>query len=77
VRRTHDRWALVALSLVLAGSLGNLADRMFRPPSFLSGRVVDFVSVGSFPTFNVADSAITVGAVLLVVLAFVPRASEA
>lgn len=77
VRRTQDLWTLVALSLVLAGALGNLADRAFRPPSFLSGRVVDFVSIGSFPTFNVADSAITVGAVLLVILAFVPRSEEA
>jgi len=77
VRRTQDPWTLVALSLVLAGALGNLADRAFRPPSFLSGRVVDFVSIGSFPTFNVADSAITVGAVLLVILAFVPHSEEA
>ena len=73
VRKTEDTWTLVALGLVLGGALGNLADRAFRPPSFLSGRVVDFISVGSWPTFNVADSAITVGAVLLLVLAFVPR----
>jgi signal peptidase II len=72
VRRTEDRWTLVALSLVLAGALGNLADRVFRAPGFLEGHVVDFVKVGSFPVFNVADSAITVGAVLLVVLAFFP-----
>ncbi|MEX0664615.1 MAG: signal peptidase II [Acidimicrobiia bacterium] len=74
VRRTDDRWTLIALSLVLAGAVGNLADRAFRSPGFLSGHVVDFVKVGSFPTFNVADSAITVGAVVLVVLAFLPRA---
>ena len=48
----------------------------FAPRADLHGRVVDFVSIGSFPTFNVADSAITVGAVLLVILAFVPRAAE-
>ncbi len=75
VRKTEDTWSVVALALVLAGALGNLADRAFRPPGFLSGHVVDFIGVGSFPTFNVADSAITVGAVLLVVLAFVPRQS--
>jgi len=72
VRRTEDRWTLVALSLVLAGAVGNLADRVFRAPGFLEGHVVDFVKIGSFPVFNVADSAITVGAVLLVVLAFLP-----
>jgi signal peptidase II len=77
VRRTDDVWTLVALGLVLGGALGNLIDRVFRAPRFLSGRVVDFISVGSFPTFNVADSAITVGAVLMLVLAFVPRRSTA
>lgn len=73
VRTADDRFTVIALALVLGGALGNLADRAFRAPSFLSGRVVDFVKVGSFPTFNVADSAITVGAVTLIVLAFLPR----
>jgi signal peptidase II len=67
VRRTDDLVILVALSLVLGGALGNLFDRVFRSPGFLEGAVIDFVKVGSFPTFNVADSAITIGAVLLVV----------
>jgi signal peptidase II len=73
VRRAEDRLSVVALSLVLGGALGNLSDRMFRAPSFLSGHVVDFIKVGSFPIFNVADSAITIGAVLLVIALFVPR----
>jgi len=71
-RRAQDRLTLVTLALVLGGALGNLSDRMFRAPSFLSGRVVDFVRVGSFPTFNVADSAITVGAVALVAASLLP-----
>jgi len=54
----------VGLSLILGGALGNLWDRV------LSGRVVDFllVYIGSYqwPAFNVADSAIVVGAGLLV-----------
>jgi signal peptidase II len=58
---------LVALALVLAGAVGNLIDRMVRSPGFLRGAVVDFIRVGNFPTFNVADSAITIGAVLLVI----------
>jgi signal peptidase II len=66
VRKTDDVVILVALSLVLGGALGNLFDRVFRSPGFLEGGVVDFVKVGSFPTFNVADAAITIGAVLLV-----------
>lgn len=66
-------WA-VGLGLVLGGAAGNLGDRLFRAPGPLRGRVVDFLSVfapdGSvFPVFNVADSAICVGGVLLVLLA--------
>jgi signal peptidase II len=67
VRRTDDLVILVALSLVLGGAVGNLFDRVARSPGFLEGAVIDFVSVGSFPTFNVADAAITIGAILLVV----------
>jgi signal peptidase II len=67
VRRTHDTLLVVALSLVLAGAMGNLIDRVFRSPGFLRGAVVDFVHIGEWPTFNVADSAITIGAILVVV----------
>jgi signal peptidase II len=66
VRRATDLLTVIALSLVLGGALGNLCDRFFRSPGVLHGEVVDFVRVGSFPTFNVADSAITIGAILLV-----------
>ncbi len=69
VRRTRDTLMVVGLSLVLGGALGNLMDRLFRTPGFLEGAVVDFVHVGDFPTFNVADSAITIGAILIVVWA--------
>ena len=67
--RRHRGGALLALALalVLGGALGNMCDRVFRSPGFLRGEVVDFVSVGRFPTFNVADSAITIGAILLIV----------
>ena len=65
-------WA-VALGLVLGGALGNLGDRLFRAPGFLVGHVVDFVSVFSpdghyFAIFNVADSALTCGVVLAILL---------
>jgi signal peptidase II len=69
VRRTRDLLMVVGLSLVLGGALGNLMDRLFRAPGFLEGAVVDFVHVRTFPTFNVADSAITIGAVLIVIWA--------
>ncbi len=59
----------IALGLILGGALGNLSDRALRGPG-LSGEVVDFVDVHlgttlSWPVFNVADSAIVVGAILL------------
>ncbi len=69
VRRTHDTLLVVALSLVLGGALGNLVDRVFRSPGFLRGAVIDFVHLGSFPTFNVADASITIGAGLVVIWA--------
>jgi signal peptidase II len=60
-------WA-VALGLVLGGSLGNVTDRIFRPPSPFHGHVVDFLQVPHWPVFNIADSSISVAAVLFVVL---------
>ena len=65
-RKTDGILAVVALALVLGGAVGNLTDRIVRSPGFLRGAVVDFVRVGGFPTFNVADAAITSGAILLV-----------
>ena len=75
LQRTRDPLVLIALALILGGAIGNLLDRLFRSPSFLRGEVVDFVDVGRFPVFNIADSAITVGAILLFVAAM--RAPEA
>ncbi len=54
----------VALGLVLGGALGNLSDRALRGPGF-SGRVTDFIDVRVWPVFNLADSAVVIGAVLL------------
>jgi signal peptidase II len=66
-------WA-IGLGLVLAGAVGNLGDRIFRPPAPLHGHVVDFISLGAawghdFAVFNLADSSICVGAALIVLLA--------
>jgi len=73
-------WTPVALSLVLGGAVGNLYDRIWR------GSVTDFIQVfiGPFewPSFNVADSAISVGAVMLILVLWraeqkTPRSLEA
>ena len=54
-------WTLrVAMSMQLGGALGNLTDRLTN-----DGRVTDFLSVGTFPVFNVADASISVGTVIL------------
>ena len=55
----EDWWLKLALGLQLGGALGNLIDRLQY------GHVTDFISVGSFPVWNVADSAITVGTCIL------------
>lgn len=66
--RLRSWWWIVGLGLVLGGAMGNLTDRIFRAPGPLRGHVVDFVSVGWWPVFNVADSAVVCGAILLVSL---------
>jgi signal peptidase II len=66
LRRTSDTVLVVALTLLLGGAFGNLVDRFTRSPGFLRGHVVDFVSVGWWPVFNVADSCVTIGGVLLI-----------
>ena len=59
-------WA-IALGLLLGGAAGNLADRLLRSPGPLRGFVIDWIKLPYFPpTFNIADSAITIGAALLV-----------
>lgn len=54
------------LILVLGGAIGNLVDRVVRADGFLDGRVIDWIDFPVWPTFNIADSAITIGVVLMV-----------
>ena len=58
-------WA-AALGLLLAGSVGNLIDRLLRAPGIGRGAVVDFIDLQHFAVFNVADSCLTCGAVLAI-----------
>lgn len=70
----RERLTALALALVVGGAVGNLIDRV------LTGRVVDFIDVSlpfiplrifnPWPAFNIADSAISIGVVLMLVLAF-------
>jgi signal peptidase II len=78
VVRSVDRPAeAAALGLVMGGALGNLMDRVFRGSGLLDGEVVDFVDFDFFPAFNVADSAITIGALLALLFALRPEPEPA
>lgn len=72
--KNNETWLAVALAMVLGGALGNLHDRV------LLGHVVDFILVHwqgrhHFPAFNLADSAITVGAIMLALDMFLSKKS--
>ena len=75
VRRPDERLLCTGLALILGGALGNVIDRL------RFGQVVDFLDFHAagwhWPAFNVADSAITVGAVLLILEGFVHREGRA
>ncbi|HWJ61177.1 MAG TPA: signal peptidase II [Acidimicrobiales bacterium] len=61
----------VASGLISGGALGNLLDRAFRgDDGFLHGAVIDFIDLQWWPVFNIADAAIVVGAILLVIASF-------
>ena len=64
-------WPLkVAMCLQLGGAMGNLIDRL------TIGHVTDFISVGTFPVFNVADSSISVGVAVLVIGVWISERRE-
>ena len=66
VRKATTQLSAMSLCAIVAGALGNIADRIFRGEGWLHGRVVDFIDVQWWPVFNVADSSITVGACALI-----------
>lgn len=53
-------WKTISIAAIVGGAIGNLIDR------FRVGHVIDFLSLGSWPNFNVADSAITVGVLIAI-----------
>ena len=68
LRRTGSTVAAVAVGLVVGGAAGNILDRLFRSgDGFLKGEVVDFIDLQWWPVFNVADAAVVIGGILLLV----------
>lgn len=76
-RRPHPAATATAMALLLGGALGNLVDRVSRPPGFPSGHVVDFIDLRVWPVFNIADMAITTGALLIVVSSWIAERRDA
>jgi signal peptidase II len=70
-RRLYSLGWAIALGLLLGGAAGNLADRILRAPGLFRGDVVDWIGVTPryYPIFNLADSAIVCGGILIVILA--------
>jgi signal peptidase II len=69
----------ISIALVVGGGTGNLIDRIFRPEGvvdFLSFSLFGFLGMERFPTFNIADSAITIGAILLFLSGFLASAPK-
>ncbi len=62
--------AVLAFGLIVGGAVGNVIDRLVRSPGWGRGGVVDFVDLRFWPVFNVADSALTVGVVLMAISLF-------
>jgi signal peptidase II len=60
---TSSGWQITA-GLLLGGVIGNLTDRIFREPGWLSGHVIDWIQIPNWPVFNLADCAIVVAAAI-------------
>lgn len=67
-RKLGSVWWALALGGALGGAIGNLIDRMFRAPGPFRGFVVDFLQLPYWPVFNVADSAVVVSGIGIVIL---------
>jgi len=67
----RDWWLKLAMGMQMGGALGNVVDRLLR-----KGQVTDFISVGNFAVFNVADASISVGVVILLIGAWFKEKHE-
>jgi len=77
LRNESSRMSMIGMGLLIGGAAGNLIDRLFRGDAWLNGAVVDFIDFQWFPIFNVADMAVNVGAVLLILSSILSSRSGA
>ena len=70
LQKATTRFSVVGTSMLIGGALGNVVDRMFRGEKWLAGSVIDFIDLQWFPVFNIADSAVTLGAAILITSSF-------
>lgn len=75
--RLSNRVEAIGLAMIAGGALGNLIDRLARDPGFWFGHVVDYISVGNFAVFNLADASITIGVVIFALALFLKEESNA
>ena len=73
LRKPMSLMTVIGTGLLVGGACGNIIDRMFRGNGWMGGAVVDFIDLQWFPVFNVADSAVTIGAGFLILGAFLAR----
>lgn len=73
LRRPMSMVTVTGTGLLVGGAIGNISDRLFRGSGWMGGAVVDFIDLQWFPVFNVADSAVTIGAGFLILGAFNAR----
>ena len=64
VRKINSKVILISFAMMLGGGIGNLIDRVFL------GKVVDFISIGSFAVFNIADMSLTIGCGIMLIYLF-------
>lgn len=67
----QDWWLKLAMGMQMGGALGNVIDRLTN-----NGRVTDFISVGNFAVFNVADASITTGVIVLLLGIWIKEKQE-
>lgn len=69
IRLVSNKWWSASLALLLGGVLGNLYDRVHRPPGLWRGEVIDWIELPNWPVFNIADSAIVCSGIAMTILA--------